>query len=136
MDVLKRSLSFAVVCCVGLTASTAATGQAVPNQPFDKEAAARAWWDLYFKDSHPVDLADGRTMNLMCEGEGSPVVILDAGMGAGAWTWRHVHAELARISRVCAYDRSGYGQSSRSAGERTAGAEADELAQLLERAEL
>jgi len=57
-------------------------------------------------------------------------------MGSGAWTWRHVHIELARTTRVCAYDRSGYGQSSRSTSERTAGAEADELAQLLERAAL
>jgi pimeloyl-ACP methyl ester carboxylesterase len=136
MNVLKRSLSLTAVCYVGLTASTAAIGQASPNQAFDKETAARAWWDLYFKDSQSVKLADGRTMNLMCEGEGLPVVILDAGMGNGAWTWRHVHAELARITRVCAYDRSGYGQSSRSAGERTAGAEADELGQLLERTEL
>jgi len=110
--------------------------QTSTNQTFDKEAAAHAWWDLYFKDSQPVKLADGRTINLMCEGQGSPVVILDAGMGNGAWTWRHVHTELARTTRVCAYDRSGYGQSSRASGERTAGVEADELAQLLEGAAL
>src|SRR6185295_9592374 len=101
------------------------------NRTYDKEAVAGAWWDLYFKDSQAVRLADGRTINLMCEGQGSPIVVLDAGMGNGAWTWRHVHTDLARITRVCAYDRSGYGQSSRSTSERTAGAEADELAQLL-----
>ncbi len=133
---VKRTLSFALVCCVGLTSTTAAIAQASPKLTFDKEAAAHNWWDLYFKDSQSVELADGRTINLMCEGQGSPVVILDAGMGSGAWTWRHVHVELARTTRVCAYDRSGYGQSSRSKSERSAGAQADELAQLLERAAL
>jgi len=133
---VKRTLSFLLVWCVGLTSTTAAMAQASSNLRFDKEAAAHNWWDLYFKNSQPVKLSDGRTINLMCEGQGSPVVILDAGMGNGAWTWRHVHIELARTTRVCAYDRSGYGQSSRSTSERTAGAEADELAQLLERAAL
>ncbi|MCP3443176.1 alpha/beta fold hydrolase [Bradyrhizobium sp. CCGUVB14] len=132
----KRTLSFALVCSVGLTSTTAAIAQTSFNRTFDKEAAAHAWWDLYFKDSRSVKLADGRTINLLCVGQGSPVVVLDAGMGNGAWTWRHVHAELARSTRVCAYDRSGYGQSSRSTGERTAATEADELAQLLERAPL
>jgi pimeloyl-ACP methyl ester carboxylesterase len=133
---VKRTLCFVLVCCVELTLTTATIAQAPSDLTFDKGAAAHAWWDLYFKDSQPVKLSDGRTINLMCEGQGAPVVILDAGMGSGAWTWRHVHSELARTTRVCAYDRSGYGQSSRSTGERTAGAEADELAQLLERAEL
>jgi pimeloyl-ACP methyl ester carboxylesterase len=136
MNVFRRPLTLALVCCVGLTASNAALGRASSNQAFTKEGAAQAWWELYFKDSQSVTLADGRTMNLMCEGQGSPVVIHDAGMGNGAWTWRHVHVELARTTRVCAYDRSGYGQSSRSTGARNAGMEADELAQLLERAKL
>jgi pimeloyl-ACP methyl ester carboxylesterase len=136
MNVFRYSIAVALVSCIGLTASDNCQGQAAPNQTFDKNEAARAWWELYFKDSRSVALPDGRTLNLLCEGHGSPVVILDAGMGNGAWTWRHVHAELARTTRVCAYDRSGYGQSSRSAGARNAGVEADELAELLKRAEL
>jgi pimeloyl-ACP methyl ester carboxylesterase len=136
MTVLKHPLTLALLGWLGLASANSAVGQISTDQAFDKDATAQRWWELYFKDSRSVALPDGRTLNLLCEGEGAPVVILDAGMGSGAWAWRYVHAELARTTRVCAYDRSGYGQSSRSLGARNAGAEADELAQLLERASL
>ncbi|MBK9121629.1 MAG: alpha/beta hydrolase [Chloroflexi bacterium] len=50
----------------------------------------------------------GYPMHLYCTGEGSPTVVLDAGaVGLSAW----VQAEVAQTTRVCAFDRAGYGYS-------------------------
>jgi pimeloyl-ACP methyl ester carboxylesterase len=57
-----------------------------------------------------VDIG-GRLLYLDCRGEGSPTVVLEAGMGSGAPTWSTVHDELAATTRTCAYDRPGRGSS-------------------------
>ena len=51
---------------------------------------------------------DGRAMHLRCAGQGSPVIVLEAGLGPeGSTSWDPVFDELSQISRVCAYDRAG-----------------------------
>ena len=69
------------------------------------------WWDGYFTGSTRIALPDGRRINLYCQGKGAPTVVLDAGLGEGAWTWRTVQGRIAATTRVCAYDRAGYGLS-------------------------
>jgi pimeloyl-ACP methyl ester carboxylesterase len=65
-----------------------------------------------------VDIGGGREMYLMCRGEGSPTVILEAGAGNDADTWdtaglapdsgqTAVLPGVAAFTRVCAYDRPG-----------------------------
>ncbi len=64
--------------------------------------------------AEPQDLVavDGaRRLNLYCAGSGSPTVLLDAGSGNSMATWRYVQAEIAKVTRVCAYDRAGLGYS-------------------------
>lgn len=56
-------------------------------------------------------LPDGRALNLRCSGSGSPTVLLESGFGVGAAGWGRSQPQLARITRVCAYDRAGYGFS-------------------------
>lgn len=56
-------------------------------------------------------LPDGRALNFRCAGSGSPTVVLESGFGVGAAGWGRVQPRLARITRVCAYDRAGYGFS-------------------------
>lgn len=65
-----------------------------------------------------VDIGDGRKMYIECIGEGSPTVVLVAGQRGSAADW-HITAsrtmptepavvgEVARFTRVCAYDRPG-----------------------------
>ena len=48
-------------------------------------------------------------------GSGSPTVILSAGAGNWLETWRKVQPTVARKTRVCAWDRAGYGFSTPSA---------------------
>ncbi|NEQ48172.1 MAG: alpha/beta hydrolase [Leptolyngbya sp. SIOISBB] len=51
---------------------------------------------------------DGKLSHLDCSGEGSPTVILEAGINeGGSQTWELVRPALAPLSRVCAYDQAG-----------------------------
>jgi pimeloyl-ACP methyl ester carboxylesterase len=50
-------------------------------------------------------------LHVYCEGRGAPVVIIEPGIGSGWETWGSAVAGLTRFSRVCVYDRSGYGWS-------------------------
>ena len=67
--------------------------------------------DPYAQPGRLVRLADGRALNLVCSGRGSPTVILESGFGAGAFAWGQVQPVVARRTRVCSYDRAGYGFS-------------------------
>ena len=62
--------------------------------------------------AHGVSVRVGdRSLYLDCRGEGSPTVVLEAGMGSGAGAWSTVFDELAMTTRTCAYDRPGLGSS-------------------------
>ena len=71
-----------------------------------------AWYTAYLRESRLVQIPDGRVLNLYCVGAGSPIVILEAGLGGDAYDWRAVHYNMAKLTRVCAYDRAGLGRSS------------------------
>jgi pimeloyl-ACP methyl ester carboxylesterase len=78
----------------------------------DAPTPAQAWWAGYLAKSQLVRLPDGRQMHLYCEGQGAPVVLLDSGLGDGAWSWSRVQDQMAAKTRVCSFDRAGYGKSS------------------------
>jgi pimeloyl-ACP methyl ester carboxylesterase len=78
-----------------------------------------------------VDL-NGRTVHVLCAGEGSPTVILEAGLPGNSLAWMSVFSEIARLTRVCAYDRPGYGWSQPTASPRTAETIVHELRVLLQ----
>jgi pimeloyl-ACP methyl ester carboxylesterase len=94
------------------------------------------WWQRYRDGARLVTLPDGRKLSLYCEGRGTPVVMLESGLGPGAWSWRKVQDAIAQATRTCAYDRAGYWNSPATDGPRDAGAEADDLAALLKAANL
>lgn len=76
----------------------------------------------------------GYRMHLDCRGEGSPTVVMDAGLGGSSLDWSLVQADVANTTRVCSYDRAGMGWSDASPLPRTPGHIADELHTLLTRA--
>jgi len=61
------------------------------------------------KDS--VRLPDGRKFHLVCMGQGSPVVILSTGAADWSIDWNRVQPAVASKTRVCAWDRAGFGLS-------------------------
>ena len=74
------------------------------------------------------------TLNLDCNGQASPTVILESGAGVPALGWIKVQPEVARFARVCSYDRAGYGWSDPGPEPRTSLQIATELHALLEAA--
>ena len=73
-------------------------------------------------------------MNIDCSGQGSPTVILESGSGGPSVDWLMVQPEVAKFSRVCSYDRAGYGWSDSSPEPRSSLQIARELKQLLQAA--
>ena len=78
---------------------------------------------------------DGRQVHMLCAGDGSPTVILEAGLPGNSLAWMSVYSEIAGFTRVCAYDRPGYGWSEPIETPRTAETIVQELRMLLQRTE-
>jgi pimeloyl-ACP methyl ester carboxylesterase len=84
----------------------------------------------YAQPTQLVAVEGGRRLNLFCLGSGAPVVVLESGAGDGTTAWRKVQSEIAKTTRVCAYDRAGYGFSDpadRPSDARNAAADLHEL---------
>jgi pimeloyl-ACP methyl ester carboxylesterase len=73
-----------------------------------------------------VDI-DGRRLHLDCTGAGSPTVLLDHGDGSSSAQWALVQPRLANVTRVCSYDRAGWGWSDERTSEADASSAAREL---------
>lgn len=95
---MRRGFAVAIVCFgAGCNACSGSTSQqAPPRAPLEGELVN----------------VDGLRLNLRCEGEGTPVVVLDSGLGQDGSVWRSVQSEVTRVTRACAYDRAGLGRSS------------------------
>jgi pimeloyl-ACP methyl ester carboxylesterase len=53
----------------------------------------------------------GYRLHIKCVGNGSPTVILEAGLGGGLNHWSKVMPDIGKFTRVCAYDRPSEGDS-------------------------
>ncbi len=73
-------------------------------------------------------------LHLDCVGEGSPTVILEAGAGSPGRVWYLVQEKVAEFTRVCSYDRPGFGWSDPASGPLGSEQTADILHQLLQTA--
>ena len=64
--------------------------------------------------THPGRLvrAGSVTLNLVCEGRGTPTVVFDAGWEDWAPSWALVQPAITAHTRACSYDRAGAGFSS------------------------
>ena len=54
---------------------------------------------------------NGSLMHLFCTGQGSPTVVMESGGAAWSLDWSRTQPEIAKLTRVCSYDRAGYGWS-------------------------
>lgn len=75
---------------------------------------------------------DGVNMHIYCSGEGSPTVILEAGLSSYSLDWAYVQPEISKLTRVCSYDRAGYGWSDEGQKPRTVQRITEELEKLLD----
>ena len=75
---------------------------------------------------------DGYKMHISCLGEGSPTILLDHVGGGSSLDWALIQPKLAEHTRICAYDRAGFGWSDYNPAPRTLEQQVHELHGLLE----
>jgi pimeloyl-ACP methyl ester carboxylesterase len=119
-----RKITLTVCACVFLLALAGASYQAIESR-----LDAR-----HFPESGRLVDVDGYRLLLNCTGVGNPTVILEAGFGDLSVEWRAVQPQIAKFSRVCSYDRAGYGGSDPGPLPRTSLRIATELHTLLKNA--
>lgn len=86
----------------------------------------------------PGDLVDvgGHRLHINCTGTGSPTVVIEAGLGDWSTGWDVVQQGVAKTTRVCTYDRAGWGWSEAGPLPRDAAQFAKELHILLHNANI
>src|SRR5690349_10734568 len=86
----------------------------------------------------PGELVDvgGYRLHIKCTGNGSPTVVIEAGLGDWSTSWGFVQADVAKTTRVCTYDRAGMGWSEAGPLPRDAAQFAKELHTLLQNANI
>ena len=75
---------------------------------------------------------DGYKMHIYCMGEGSPTIVLDHEGSGSSMDWALIQPKLAEHTRVCAYDRAGFGWSDANPAPRTMEQQVHELHELLQ----
>ena len=88
---------------------------------------------LYQPPGKLIDIG-GYRLHLYCSGEGGPTVVLDYGLEGSYLDWYRVQPEIAGFTRVCSYDRGGYGWSDPSPKPRLPSVMVEELHTLLAQA--
>lgn len=78
----------------------------------------------------------GYRLHLDCRGNGSPTVVMEAGLTAPSLAWSLVQPQVSTMTRVCVYDRAGLGWSDTSPEPRTAEVMVEELHTLLQNAHI
>ncbi|MCU1298806.1 MAG: alpha/beta hydrolase fold protein [Acidobacteriaceae bacterium] len=123
---MRHHSRFALVCrsVVGLILVAVVAGAAFQSVEAHFEASRYPF---------PGTLVDigGERLHINCTGQGSPTVIMDAGLGDSSVTWELVQPEVSKFTRVCSYDRAGYGWSEGPTQPRTTGNIVSELERLL-----
>ncbi|MCL5975315.1 MAG: alpha/beta hydrolase [Gammaproteobacteria bacterium] len=78
----------------------------------------------------------GYQLHIHCSGSGSPTVIVDVGLGDDSTDWLPIQQAVSNNSRICVFDRPGYGWSDFGPAPRTSNRIASELEILLEQADI
>ncbi len=130
-------------CCLLILLMLAGCGQAGPPDSSSAPSVALAPSDTLQPAAsastarrYAVD-EDGRELAMLCAGEGTPTVILEDGHpsetgGIRRFTTSPIWDDLVAETRVCAYDRAGWGESDAAPDEpRTADDVVDDLQALL-----
>lgn len=116
----KRILAGSLVLVLVLAALTYTAGASAKSKLAREYRPPGRWVDV-----------GGYKMHLYCTGEGSPAVILEAGLNDFYVSWAKVQPEVSKSVRVCTYDRAGLGWSEASPRPRTSEVMAEELHTLL-----
>jgi len=121
---LLARVSTAIILIVLLTAAAGAAYNALSIHHARQVAGTPG--KLYTVGGYP--------MHLYCTGQGSPAIILSSGLGDDFTAWAKVQPTLSQHTRVCSYDRAGFGWSQSRPSPQDANAVSSQLHQLLQAA--
>lgn len=82
-----------------------------------------------------VDIG-GVRLHLRCEGTGSPTVVAESGAGQNSLGWLAILPAIAQETRICIYDRAGFGWSDYQAAVPTRAQVLSNLTSMLQVAEI
>jgi pimeloyl-ACP methyl ester carboxylesterase len=88
----------------------------------------------YERPQQLVTIAGGRRINLVCSGNGKPTVILTSGLSDWSVDWFLVQPRIGAQTRVCSWDRAGFGFSDPRREPLDIRRSSEDLAQALSRA--
>ena len=89
-------------------------------------------WNAFHLPGRRIDVG-GYRLYLYCQGQGNPTIVVSPGVGVWSLQWSKIQGALAQDTRVCTYDRAGYGWSDLGVSTPTAKQAADELHVLLQK---
>jgi len=103
---ILRAASMALVACLlpAVSVIAAAEPTTVPAMAEDQRILP------YAEPGQLIDIG-GRRINLHCMGAGNPTVVLMSGLFSWSVVWYKTQSVIAQQTRVCAFDRAGYGFS-------------------------
>ena len=110
-------------------------GRATPQDEEEAALVARLEAALGAEETRAISLGTRRLV-VTTSGHGSPVVVLETGLGAESAEWGAVQRALSTHARVCRYDRAGRGASDAAVSPRGPSELVADLHALLRRAEL
>lgn len=84
---------------------------AVPSAGWIYQRIMEARDDAGFPPPGKLVDVDGHRMHIFCQGQGSPTVIVEQGVGSQSLGWAPLNERMSSITTVCAYDRAGMGYS-------------------------
>lgn len=76
----------------------------------------------------------GYSIHMLCKGQGEPTVIIDAGLGDDSTDWLDIQNHTAVETRVCVFDRPGYGWSDAGPQPRNSLRISNEMEKLVQKA--
>jgi pimeloyl-ACP methyl ester carboxylesterase len=109
---MKVTVIAPFVLLVGFAAGLAATIGCQSRAPASTPSHSAASPGL--PDDGMVDVGGGVSLHVHCDGEGSPMVLLEACLSCQVMSggYRPIWSEIGRFTRACRYDRAGAGYSS------------------------
>jgi pimeloyl-ACP methyl ester carboxylesterase len=108
--------------------AAALVGSAAPAEPAPRDLEAR------LLTPHLIEVEPARRLNINCVGAGSPTVVFEQGGEGMIFNWAKVLPAVSTLTRVCVYDRGGFGWSDMPRYPVTALSVTDDLHALLPRA--
>ena len=128
-------VAWAVLPTVVAIVAAAVGGTRSPPAP-DRSTPGVDRNPVVFAPGRLVAIGGGRTLYLRCTGSATPTVILESGTAEASDDWLEVQGPVSRVTRTCAYDRAGAGNSLPAAGASTPAADLADLRRLAAAAKL